>query len=51
MNFSNLKISTKLTLGFFLVTLIFVSASTFQLVRLSSLAHLQDVGAQRAVDA
>jgi len=50
-NFGNLKISTKLILGFLLVTLIFVSAATFQLVRLSSLANLQDLGAQRAVDA
>ena len=44
----NLKISQKLILSFFIVIVIFVSVSAYQLIKQKHLANLQDEGAMRA---
>lgn len=51
MRIADMKIGTKMALGFFVVAVIFIIAASFQIVKMNELAVLQDVGAKRAEDA
>jgi methyl-accepting chemotaxis protein len=51
MSIKNLKIGTKLAIGFILVITIFIGVAVYQIFSLGSLADLQDEGAGRADDA
>jgi methyl-accepting chemotaxis protein len=51
MSIKNLKIGSKLAIGFILVIVIFIGVSVFQLLELGDLSALQDEGAGRADDA